>query len=137
MLIHVRDGKRGRDRYAMLPKRLLCLLREYYRQARPPTPYLFPGEKPHRPIQPSTVRASLEKALKKVGIKKRVTPHTLRHAFATHLLEAGTDVRVIQRLLGHASIQSTTRYTQVSTAHIARVTSPLDLLGTPQGKVLR
>ena len=137
MLIHVRDGKRGRDRYAMLPVRLLAVLREYFRQARPAGPYLFPGQAPHRPIWPSTVRDALEKALNKVGLKKRVTPHTMRHSFATHLLETGTDIRVIQALLGHASIQSTTRYTQVSTTHVARVTSPLDLLGTPKGKLLR
>jgi len=137
MLIHVRDGKRGRDRYAMLPVRLLAVLREYFRQTRPAKPYLFPGQSPQRPIRPGTVRGALEKAINKVGLQKRVTPHTLRHAFATHLLETGTDIRVIQALLGHASIQSTTRYTQVSAAHVGRVTSPLDLLGTPKGQLLR
>lgn len=137
MLIHVRDGKRGRDRYTMLPVRLLQLLREYFRQTRPARPYLFPGQNPQRPIGPSTVREALQKAITKVGLKKRVTPHTLRHSFATHLLETGTDIRVIQALLGHASIQSTTRYTQVSTTHVGRVASPLDLLGTPKGQLLR
>jgi site-specific recombinase XerD len=137
MLIHVRDGKRGRDRYVMLPVLLLQVLREYFRQTRPAKPYLFPGQAPQRPICPSTVRNALAKAIKKAGLKKRVTPHTLRHAFATHLLETGTDIRVIQALLGHASLQSTTRYTQVSTAHVGRVTSPLDLLGTPKGQLLR
>ena len=137
MLIHVRDGKRGRDRYSMLPVRLLAVLREYFRQTRPAGPYLFPGQAPQRPIRPGSVRDALEKAINKVGLRKRVTPHTLRHSFATHLLETGTDIRVIQALLGHASIQSTTRYTQVSTTHVSRVTSPLDLLGTPKGKLLR
>jgi integrase/recombinase XerD len=136
-LIHVRDGKRGRDRYTLLPDRLIWVLREYFRQVRPAKPYLFPGQTSQRPINPSTVRGALDKALKKVDLQKRVTPHALRHAFATHLLETGTDIRVIQALLGHASIQSTTRYTQVSSTHVGRVTSPLDLLGTPKGQLLR
>jgi integrase/recombinase XerD len=127
-LIHVRDGKRARDRYVMLPTRLRDFLREYFRQVRPTGPYLFAGQKPTRPIQPSTVRAALDKGLKKAGIKKRVTFHMLRHAFATHLLEAGTDIRVIQTLLGHGSIRTTARYTHVSARHVAQVQSPLDAL---------
>jgi site-specific recombinase XerD len=136
-VIHVRDGKRGRDRYVMLSARLLLVLREYFRQVRPPKPYLFPGQSAQRPIAPSTVRAALKKSIEKVGVGKRVTPHTLRHAFATHLHEMGNDIRTIQALLGHASIQSTARYTQVSTAHVGRVTSPLDVLGSPKGQPLR
>ena len=134
-LIHVRDGKRGRDRYVMLPVRLLELLTEYWRQVRPPGPYFFPGQSLKRPVTPGAVRDALTKALKRVGQRKRVTPHTLRHSFATHLLEAGTDIRVIQVLLGHASIQSTARYTHVSEAHVGRVVSPLDspLLSGPRG----
>lgn len=125
-LIHVRDGKRGRDRYVMLSPRLLAGLREYYRQVRPPGPHVFPGQNRTRPITPSPVRAALKKALRKVGIEKKVTMHSLRHAFATHLLEAGTDIRVIQVLLGHGSIRTTARYAHVSRTHVASVPSPLD-----------
>lgn len=127
-LIHVRDGKRARDRYVMLPSRLHHFLREYFRQVRPTGPYLFPGQKAARPIHASAVRAALKKGLRKAGIKKHVTFHMLRHAFATHLLEAGTDIRVIQSLLGHGSIRTTARYAQVSARHVASVQSPLDAL---------
>jgi site-specific recombinase XerD len=135
-LIHVREGKRGRDRYVMLPDRLYDFLREYWRQVRPTGPHLFPGAKPGRPITPVPVRAALAKGIRKAGIKKRVTMHGLRHAFATHMLEGGTDIRVIQALLGHASIRSTMRYTQVSQKHVGRITSPLDILGTDKARVL-
>ncbi len=128
MVIHIRDGKRGRDRYVMLSPVLLEALRTYWRLYRPDGLALFPGDKPGTCIQPETVRDALRQALKKAGIKKRVTPHTLRHVFATHLLEAGTDIRIIQKLLGHGSIRSTARYTQVSTKHIAATPSPLDRL---------
>jgi len=136
MLIHVRDGKRGRDRYVMLPERLLLVLREYYRACRPPEPYLFPGKTPDRPISATAVRKAVKRAAQKAGLKKRVTPHSLRHAFATHLLESGTDVRVIQALLGHSSIRTTARYTQVSRRHVGRTQSPLDVLGTDKAKTL-
>jgi site-specific recombinase XerD len=135
-LIHVRDGKRARDRYVPLPDRLREFLREYWRQTRPPGPFLFPGAKPGRPISPHSVRNALAKGIRKSGIKKRIKMHTLRHSFATHLLEAGTDIRVIQALLGHASIRTTARYTQVSQQHVGRVTSPLDILGTDKARVL-
>jgi len=136
MLLHVRDGKRGRDRYVMLPERLLRFLREYWRQVQPDGVHLFPGARKGRPITPGAVSAALHKAIRKTKITKRVTMHVLRHSFATHLLEAGTDIRVIQALLGHASIRTTVRYTQVSRKHIGRVQSPLDLLGTKQAGVL-
>jgi len=135
-LIHVRDGKRGRDRFVMLPERLHAFLREYWRQTRPPKPYLFPGAKPQRPITPSAVRKALRKAARKTALKKHVTLHGLRHAFATHLLETGTELRVIQALLGHRSLRSTVRYTHVSPQHVGRVDSPLDLLGKEKGRVL-
>lgn len=135
-LIHVRDGKRARDRYVPLPDRLHDLLREYWRQVRPSKPFLFPGQKPTRPITPRSVRNALAKGIRKAGIKKHVTPHTLRHSFATHLLEGGADIRVIQALLGHASIRSTMRYTQVSQKHVGRIRSPLDILGTDKARIL-
>lgn len=129
MLIHVRQGKGGRDRYVMLSKRLLIVLREYYRTLRPPKPYLFPGLKPESPISPAAVRLALKKAEEKTGLAKHVTPHVLRHAFATHLLEGGTDIRTIQVLLGHSSIRTTALYTNVSREHIGRTKSPLDQIG--------
>jgi integrase/recombinase XerD len=128
-VIHVRDGKRGRDRFVMLSPRLLGCLREYWRAVRPQGPELFPGGAAGSVVAPRTVRAALRKAVAKAGIRKRVTPHVLRHCFATHLLEGGTDLRVIQVLLGHGSIRTTARYTQVSTRHIARTKSPLDRNG--------
>jgi len=113
-LIHVRDGKRGRDRYVVLPERLLLCLREYWRATRPYGEYLFAAKRPDRHLSPDMVRRSLKDAASRVGLTKNVTPHVLRHAFATHLLENGTDIRVIQVLLGHSSIRSTARYTRVS-----------------------
>lgn len=135
MVIHVRDGKRGRDRYVMLSPVLLSALRAYWRQFRPEEPTLFPGEQPGTCIRPDTVREALRVAVHRAVITKRVTPHSLRHAFATHLLEAGTDIRTIQVLLGHSSIRSTARYTHVSTSHIAATPSPLDRLRVPGGGV--
>lgn len=130
-LIHVRDGKRSRDRYVMLGDRLREALRLWWCVERPRhEDYLFAGAVAGSPISDNSVRAVLKKAVAAVGIQKRVTPHTLRHAFATHLLEAGTDMRVIQQLLGHASIRTTERYTHVSARHVGRTKSPLDLLGT-------
>jgi integrase/recombinase XerD len=135
MVIHVRDGKRGRDRYVMLSPVLLAALRAYWRQFRPEEPTMFPGDKPGTCIQPDAVREALRTAVLQTGIKKRVTPHSLRHAFATHLLEAGCDIRIIQVLLGHSSIRSTARYTAVSTKHISATPSPLDRLRIPGGAV--
>jgi len=137
MLIHVREGKGSKDRYVMLSERLLDVLRVYFRTARPQEPYLFYGDIPGRPITPDAVQRVLRKAVLACGFTKRVTPHTLRHGFATHLLEAGVDIRTIQRLLGHASIQTTARYTKVTERHIGRTKSPLDLIGTKRGAILR
>jgi site-specific recombinase XerD len=133
-VIHVRHGKGGRDRYVVLGERLLANLRCYWAAMRPPLPYLFPADDPRKPVSPERVREAVHAAVVVSGLGKRVTPHTLRHSFATHMLESGTDVRVIQSLLGHASIRSTMRYTQVSRAHLAKTKSPLDLLGTPEGR---
>jgi site-specific recombinase XerD len=136
MLIHIREGKGGASRYAMLSPRLLTVLRTYYREMRPAGPYLFPGYRADEPISQRTIRSALNRAAERCGMDKRVTPHVLRHSFATHLLESGTDIRTIQVLLGHKSIQSTQLYAQVSTRHISRTRSPLDLLNTEDGKVL-
>lgn len=135
-LIHVRIGKGAKDRYVMLSERLLAILRDYWRQVRPEGGWLFPGRTPGQPIRPHAVGKALQKAMRTLKLKKRVTAHTLRHSFATHLLEAGSDIRLIQVLLGHASIRTTARYAQVSATHVARTKSPLDLLGTKQGAVL-
>ena len=136
MLIHVHEGKQSKDRYVMLSDRLLGALRFYWKKALPSGPYLFPGVIPGKPITDGAVRRALRQAVTKCGLTKRITPHSLRHAFATHLLETGTDIRTIQRLLGHASIQTTARYTYVSRKQIGRTRSPLDLLGTPKGQVI-
>ncbi len=132
-LLRVRSGKGGRARDAVLSDRLLSELRAYWRLVRPPPPFLFPGQPPTRAINPRGVQVALRKAALACGITKHVTPHTLRHSFATHLLEAGTDVRTIQVMLGHASIESTARYAHVSRRHLREVPSPLDLLGTDRG----
>lgn len=135
MLIHIRDGKRGRDRYVMLSEKFLECLREYWKAERPPGDWLFPGQQAGSHICPEAVREAVRKAAKKARIKKHVTPHILRHSFAAHLLESGSDIRTIQVLLGHGSIRTTERYTKVSKKHIARVKSPLDLIGTEAGEV--
>lgn len=128
MVLIVRSGKGGRDRYAMLSPVLLDALRSYYRQLRPPQPYLFQGKVPGKPVPVQGVQTALRRALQRSGVRKRLTPHTLRHAFATHSLESGTDLRVIQALLGHANIRTTVRYVHVSTATMAKTTSPLDAI---------
>lgn len=135
MLLHVRAGKGRRDRFVMLADRLLVTLREYWRAVRPAGPALFVGAS-GEPLGADAVRRALHKAARQCGLHKRVTPHVLRHSFATHLLEAGTDIRVIQVLLGHRSIRTTAGYAQVSARHVGRTQSPLDLLGTPSGEIL-
>ena len=135
-MIHVRDGKRGRDRYVMLSQRLLLALREYWHLEHPGKLQLFPGRGPGGCIHPEAVRKALRKAVVVCGLTKHVTVHSLRHGFATHLLEAGGDLPTIQELLGHSSFRTTLGYLHVSAARIARTKSPLDLLGTPEGKVL-
>jgi len=130
MVLIVRNGKGGRDRYALLSPVLLDARRRYYRQVRPPQPYLFQGKTAGKPVPVAGVQTALRMALRRSGVSKRVTPHTLRHAFATHSLEAGTDLRVIQTLLGHATIRTTVRDVHVSTATIAKAPSPLDAIAT-------
>jgi site-specific recombinase XerD len=127
MVIRVRQGKGRKDRYVMLSPRLLDLLRRYWKAARPRT-WLFPGQTPDRPVSVRTVTRTCRRALQAAGLEKRVTVHTLRHSFATHLLEAGTDLRTIQVLLGHASPRTTAVYTHVSPAAVRATISPLDRL---------
>jgi site-specific recombinase XerD len=134
MVIHVRQGKGKRDRFVMLAERVLHVLREYWCKERPTRPYLFPGDSPGRCISISAVQKALTRAARRAGLTKRVSPHVLRHSFATHLLELGTDLRVIQTLLGHGSISTTLRYTRVSGGHLRKTLSPLDLLGTRKQK---
>ena len=128
MRIHVRSGKGKKDRYVMLGESLLALLRQYYQKARPKGEYLFPGYKPHRPICTTAVRQVLRKVIRETGLAKRVTMHTLRHCFATHLLEAGTDIRILQVLLGHSSIRTTLRYTHITDRLVQKLVSPLDMI---------
>ena len=135
-LIHVRLGKGNKDRYAMLPERLLAALRGYWRKVHPQEDWLFPGRNKGAHVTPTAVRKALKQAVRSAKLKKRVTVHSLRHAFGTHLLEMDTNIRVIQELLGHASIRTTARYTHVSAKHIASVKSPLDILGTKRGAML-
>jgi site-specific recombinase XerD len=129
MVVHVRAGKGGRDRYTVLSERLLGHLRDYYRDQRPDG-WLFPGRGAKGHASPETCRRVFRRAVATAGIAKKVTPHALRHCFATHLLESGTDISVVQALLGHGSLRATEVYTHISVEHIGRVTSPLDLLGT-------
>ena len=127
MLIHVRQGKGRRDRIVPLSPILLHALREQQRHM-PRGRWLFPGKDPRNPMSPSNVARVTRAASARAGLTKQVTPRTLRHSFATHLLEAGTDIRIIQALLGHACLTSTAVYTQVSGRHLASVLSPLDRL---------
>jgi site-specific recombinase XerD len=126
-VIRVRNAKGGNERIVMLSPQLLGSLRAYWRFARPPAPYLFTA-RTGRPIHPEVARNAMTAAARAARLGKRVTPHVLRHSFATHLLERGVDTRVIQVLLGHMSIRTTARYTRVSADVIAHTISPLDLL---------
>jgi site-specific recombinase XerD len=130
MTIRVEQGKGAKDRYVPLSQSLLELLREYWRQNQPPV-WLFPGRDPQRAIDRSTIARICSKARRKSKIKKRVTPHTLRHTFATHLLENGVDLRKIQILLGHRSLTTTSIYMHVSMKALQDVRSPFDLLADP------
>jgi integrase/recombinase XerD len=132
MVIHVRQGKGHKDRDVMLSPRLLAVLREYWATYRP-KPYLFPGGEPDRPVSPRTVQMVCQRALKASGLSKHVHVHTLRHSFATHLLESGTDLRTIQVLLGHHSFSTTARYLHITTAALKSTRSPFDGLDVPPG----
>jgi integrase/recombinase XerD len=130
MVIHVRNAKRGRERHVMLSPELLAALRQYWRVFRPSGPEVFPGMIPGTTLTRDAVGDFLRKAQKRSGLAKRISPHTLRHSFATNLLENGVDLRTVQVLLGHASIRSTTRYLHVSMARIKGIHSPLEELAS-------
>jgi len=125
-VIHVRRGKGRKERLVPLSEELLALLRQHWRRERPEPPYLFAAPIARGAARPSSIRKALRQAGRAAALTKRVTPHVLRHSFATHQLEAGTDVRVIQAMLGHSSVQSTTRYTHVSVAQLRKAKSLLD-----------
>ena len=133
MLVLVREGKGQRPREVLLSPKLLQLIQIYCRWFKPQD-WLFPGQKPGYPIDTATMRRICRNLGKKAGIPKRVHPHSLRHSFATHLLDAGTDLRVIQLLLGHAKLQTTARYLHVSEARFRTTVSPLD--GLPIREIL-
>ena len=127
MMIRVEHGKGGKDRHAMLSPQLLDLLRHWYCLARP-RGWLFPGQEPTNPTSTRQLTRACHAAADVAAINKRVTPHTLRHSFATHLLEQDIDIRVIQVLLGHAKLETTALYTHVAATTIRAVISPLDRL---------
>ena len=127
-LIRIQQGKGAKDRYVMLSPRLLAVLRVYWRAARPRN-FLFPSWRQEHHITSGAVSQACRDAYQLSGLPKRITAHTLRHSFATHLLENGTDIRVIQVLLGHSRIDTTARYAAVSPQVVASVISPLDALG--------
>lgn len=127
-LVRVRRGKGSKPRSVMLSPWLLQELRDYWRQTRPTGPWLFPGRVAAEHISTRAVQNAIKRAAARAGIHRRITPHTLRHAFATGLLDSGVDIRTIQRLLGHATLATTSRYLHVSTARIEATRSPLDAL---------
>ena len=127
MVIRVEAGKGRKDRYVMLSPRLLDILRDYWKIARP-TEWLFPGDRPGEPITRFAVEHACREARQQSRIRRPVTPHSFRHAFAVHLLESGTDLRTIQLLLGHRNLATTSRYLRIATSKVCATASPLDSL---------
>lgn len=134
MVLRIRQAKGQKDRFVGLSPRLLTILRAYWKAARPGE-YLFPGARPDQPLSTGSVHRICQAARRRCGLDKHVTVHTLRHSFATHLLEDGTDLRTIQILLGHRSLGTTARYLHVATAALRSTRSPLDRLDLPSGEV--
>jgi site-specific recombinase XerD len=130
MVIRVELGKGQKDRYVMLSPKLLEILRAWWRVSKPRR-WLFPGDIPDCPISRPAVEKACEKPRRLAGIRKPITPHSLRHAFAVHLLESGTDIRTIQLLLGHRRLATTARYLRIATSKVCSTSSPLDLLPRP------
>lgn len=133
MVIHVRRGKGAKDRLVPLSQRLLEELRGYWRLYRPGT-WLFPGHRPDQPITSSNMQRRFGQLVKRVGLTKHCSLHTLRHSYATHLLEAGVDLLTLKMLLGHRTLETTARYLHVSTHRLHEAPSLLDLLVLPPGK---
>jgi integrase/recombinase XerD len=129
MVLRIRGGKGGKDRLVPLSPRMLIALRRYWAKERPPSSCLFPGRQPETPISKDAVRKVLKRAVQEAGLAKTLTPHSLRHGFATHLLEDGEDIRVVQSILGHSHVQTTAHYAQVTTRRLGKVRSPLDRTG--------
>ncbi len=135
MSVRIRQGKGRKDRYVMLSETLLETLREYWKQSDPkPYKHLFPGRGKDCRIHTRSVQHAVVMAGRKAGLNKRVTPHLLRHCFGTHLLEMGVNIRVIQLLMGHRSLSTTTIYTHVAKNYISETPSPLDVLDKPENK---
>jgi site-specific recombinase XerD len=127
MVIRVEQGKGRKDRYVMLPPTLLDMLRDYWKRTHPGE-WLFPGRSPGQPVHPLTINLTCREVARQCGIGKPVAPHALRHAFAVHLLEAGTDLRTIQLLLGHRNLSTTAQYLMIATSTVCATTSPLESL---------
>lgn len=130
MVVHVRQGKGNKDRDVTLSPRLLEVLRDYWKWRKPKT-YLFPSlyrKQPEQPIDSKTVWYAVREAARRAGIKKKVSPHLLRHSWATHLLERGTDLKTIQVLLGHVDLEATTIYLHLSQRHMQGVNNPIETL---------
>jgi len=129
MVIRVEQGKGRKDRYVMLPPTLLDMLRDYWKRTHPGE-WLFPGRSPGRPVHPLTINLTCREVARQCGIGKPVAPHALRHAFAVHLLEAGTDLRTIQLLLGHRNLSTTAQYLMIATSTVCATASPLESLNS-------
>ena len=129
MVIRVEQGKGRKDRYVMLPPTLLDMLRVYWQRTRPGE-WLFPGRSPGQPVHPLTINLTCREVARQCGIGKPVAPHALRHAFAVHLLEAGTDLRTIQLLLGHRNLSTTAQYLMIATSTVCATASPLESLNS-------
>lgn len=127
MVIRVEQGKGRKDRYVMLPPTLLDMLRDYWKRTHPGE-WLFPGRSPGQPVHPLTINLTCREVARRCGIGKPVAPHALRHAFAVHLLEAGTDLRTIQLLLGHRNLSTTAQYLMIATSTVCATASPLESL---------
>lgn len=136
MVIHIRGAKQAKDRFVLLSPQVLAVLRHYWVETKPRGPILFPSRS-GRPVHIDVIRRVLKATLREVSLNKRVTLHSFRHGFATHLLEDGADIRVIQALLGHSTIQTTAHYTRISTRNFCKVTSPLDRLAQVQSPAAR
>jgi site-specific recombinase XerD len=127
MVIRVEQGNGRKDRYVMLPPTLLGMLRDYWKRTHPGE-WLFPGRSPGQPVHPLTINLTCREVARRCGIGKPVAPHALRHAFAVHLLEAGTDLRTIQLLLGHRNLSTTAQYLLIATSKVCATASPLESL---------